>query len=1169
MLQIKDIHKQYKTGGLVQKALDGVSLNLRDNEFVAILGPSGSGKTTLLNIIGGLDRYDSGDLVINGTSTKQYKDRDWDAYRNHTIGFVFQSYNLIPHQTVLSNVELALTIGGISKGERRRKAQEALRQVGLGDQMHKRPSQMSGGQMQRVAIARALVNDPDILLADEPTGALDSETSVQVMELLKEVAKDRLVVMVTHNPELAERYATRTVRLRDGKITSDSDPYLPADVEEAVHRKMGRASMSFLTALALSFNNLRTKFTRTILVAFAGSIGIIGIACILSLSNGVNLYIQSIEEETLSEYPMQITSASFNFLAMMESAQENASYERSEGTDVLERRMATNLFSRMSANDLAALRRAIEADKEQIMRYANAIEYRYQVVPLIYRREGNSIRQVNPDLTFQALGFGNSTSIFSTAMATDIFNVLPEDENMYVNQYDVKAGHWPQNSNECVLIVSGSGRISDLVLYTLGLKDAAELDELVKNFAAGQNTEVSNTPLGEYKFEDFLGIEFKRIRQSDCYLYDSEYHVWTDKSDDPAYMKKLVLNGETLTIVGVVMPREDASAAMLLSGIGYPASLVRDIIQETADSEIIRQQLDDPTVNVFTQKPFGDESERQGLNMETLFKVDEEALAKAFSFDTDQLDVDTSDFLDPDDLDMSDLVDTSGISAAMPSISAQELSNLLNGIKVEVSTENLGKLFQQVMEGYMDYAAKDPSTDYSKLGESVQTYLQTDEARALLRKDLEQLVRESNLEQLTEPLIRDMVQHILEGYQAYAEANGISPEEFGTELQTYLDTPEGRALMQQEIDHLTEELSKVDITDEQIRAVLQNLSDGYDRYAAENGLPEPSKISESFREYLQTDEGRKLIQDGLEDVVNLDEIEKQMASGMNTMFYRYGKTIASTISSMMTSMTERLAETVQGAFGSAMESIISQMDKAFQFDADSFADAISLTMNEKDLQELLTSLTSSQITTYENNLKKLGYGDLEVPYEIDIYPRNFESKNELKAWLDAYNARMEAEDQKEKVIRYTDAVGTLMSSVTEIVNAISIVLIVFVAISLVVSSIMIGVITYISVLERRKEIGILRAIGASKHNISNVFNAETFIIGLLAGLIGVGVTLLILIPGNQLLQSLTGRADIYAFLPVDSAAILVVLSIILTLIGGLIPSRKAAKSDPVAALRTE
>ena len=573
MLQIQHICKEYRTGNLVQKALDDVSLNLRDNEFVAILGPSGSGKTTLLNIIGGLDRYDSGDLIINGISTKKYKDRDWDSYRNHTIGFVFQSYNLISHQTVLSNVELALTISGIGKEERRKRAIDALKKVGLGEQLHKRPSQMSGGQMQRVAIARALVNDPDILLADEPTGALDSDTSIQVMDLLKEVAKDRLVVMVTHNPELAEEYATRIVNLRDGKIRSDTDEYIVDEqtLKEPEHKNMGKSSMSFLTALALSFNNLKTKKARTLLTSFAGSIGIIGIALILALSNGVNGYIQSIEEETLSEYPLQIQSTGFDITSMMvgntgtDDKSKDSSGKKNKDGQVKVMEMVTNMFSKMNTNDLKSLKKHLEKDNDALKSYTNAVEYDYDVDPQIYREDSDGVRQVHPDKSFSSIGIGadsGANSMMSSMMSTNVFYRMPKNTSLYEKQYDVKAGRWPKKYNECVLVLSQDGGMSDFLLYTLGLRDQMELDDMIKAFASEEEIKTPSS-LGTYTYKDILNKKFKLVNQADYYEYDSQYKVWKDKSDNAEYMKKLVADGEDIKIVGIVQPAEGSKATAL------------------------------------------------------------------------------------------------------------------------------------------------------------------------------------------------------------------------------------------------------------------------------------------------------------------------------------------------------------------------------------------------------------------------------------------------------------------------------------------------------------------------------------------------------------------------------------------------------------------------------
>ena len=682
MLQIKNISKTYKTGNLVQRALDDVSLNLRDNEFVAILGPSGSGKTTLLNIIGGLDRYDSGDLIINGISTKKYKDRDWDSYRNHTVGFVFQSYNLIPHQTVLANVELALTISGISGKERRERAIKALEEVGLGDQIHKKPNQMSGGQMQRVSLARALVNNPDILLADEPTGALDSETSIQVMDLLKEVAKDRLVVMVTHNPELAYQYATRIVKVKDGKLLEDSDPYeIPEDeVPVPVHKNMGKSSMSFLTALSLSFNNLKTKKARTILVSFAGSIGIIGIAMILALSHGVNKYIEDMEEKTMSEYPLQITKTTTNMMSLSADMMTPSKKPTSTDNKVKEMQILTQLVSGTEYNDLKSLKTYFESGKSDIKNQTKAIEYDYGITPQIYLQEDNGkVRQVCPDQTLTSLS--GSSSMMLAMMGSsgfEQFHALPANDALYKDQYDVKAGHWPENDHECVVILTQDGQIYDMTLYSLGLKSGEELDKILEAVSDDKAVKVNEDP-ETYDYEDFLGATLKLVNASDYYVYDDEFSVWKDKSDNDKYVKDLVKNGEDLKVVGVVQPKEGQDITTLTAGVGYPASLLEHVIQEAAQSDIVKDQLKDKKTNVFNGKSFDDPDDEDGLNMEDLFKIDEEAFKDAFKVDTSRMNMDASAFSDMDfsDVDMSNLIDANALSAAMPSFSANDIQDII------------------------------------------------------------------------------------------------------------------------------------------------------------------------------------------------------------------------------------------------------------------------------------------------------------------------------------------------------------------------------------------------------------------------------------------------------------------------------------------------------------
>lgn len=1064
MLQLKKIHKQYKTGDLVQTALDKVSLNLRDCEFVAILGPSGSGKTTLLNIIGGLDRYDSGDLIINGISTKKYTDRDWDSYRNHTIGFVFQSYNLIPHQTVLANVELALTISGVSGAERRRRATEALQKVGLGNQLHKHPTEMSGGQMQRVAIARALVNDPDILLADEPTGALDSETSIQVMELLKEVAKDRLVVMVTHNPELAHQYATRIVQLKDGVIRSDTDPFEPdtAQLAPPVHKSMGRSSMSPLTSLSLSFNNLLTKKARTLLTAFAGSIGIIGIALIISLSAGVNQYIDDTERSTLSEYPLQILSSGMDLTSMLTSGSPaSASGTTAEEGMVPVRQLITQMVAGITSNDLKSLKTYLESDDCTIAEDATSIEYSYNVQPQIYREDANgSIRQVNPDSSLSSLGISSTSStnsMMSSMMNTSVFYQLPESDELYNSQYEVKAGRWPEKYNECVAVLGADGTITDYALYALGLRDSAELDKMIQQFAQNQNVDVP-TDFKTYRYSDFIGIQFKLVNAADRYLRDDDHNAWVDKSDDKDFMKSLVASSETLTVVGVVQPKEDASASMLSSGIAYPAALTQHVIAAAADSQMVQDQLASPAINVMNGEPFGTE-DASAFDMSSLFRIDTDMLKSAFQFDTSKLNfdlsgafdldngsVDLGSLLDPDDFQLDlDLTET-------PDLDMSTLTDLFANMDLSVSEDKMQELAQKVLVGYKDYV----------IG---------------------------------------------------------------------------------------------------------------------NGILNLNKIS--FSQYLKSDAFKTLMNDAMGELFDQDTLQAQfseaMQTAMSTLMESYSSQISETLqaqlgSAMQTAMTElmtQMSQNIQSQMQQSFSQLGSQMESALKIDATAFQKAIQFNMSEDDLTDLMKSAMLSSTATYDSNLQTLGYADLDAPSQIKIYPQGFDHKASVVAKLDAYNDNMRSQGADDKVIQYTDVVGTLMTSVTEIINMISNMLVAFVSISLVVSSIMIGVITYISVLERRKEIGILRAIGASKRNISEVFNAETFIIGLCSGVMGVVLSEILLIPGNMLIQKISNGTNVVARLPLNAALVLIVLATVLTILGGFIPAKGASRSDPVKALRSE
>lgn len=1254
MLQIKDIHKEYRTGNLVQRALDGVSLSLRDNEFVAILGPSGSGKTTLLNIIGGLDRYDRGDLIINGISTKKYKDRDWDSYRNHTIGFVFQSYNLIPHQTVLANVELALTISGVSKSERRRRAKEALEKVGLGAQIHKKPSQMSGGQMQRVAIARALVNDPEILLADEPTGALDSDTSVQVMDLLQGVAKERLVVMVTHNPELAQLYATRIVTVKDGRILSDTDPFVidSESMAPPVHKNMGKSSMSFFTALSLSFQNLKTKKARTLLTSFAGSIGIIGIALILSISNGVDKYITNMEEETLSEYPLQIQSTGVDLTSMMMGAATAQSGKKDGEVGVAQ--MVTNMFSKMNSNDLESLKVYLDSNESSISQYANSVEYTYSVSPQIFLENGKNIRQVNPDKSFSAMGLGSgsSNSIMSSTMSTDVFHEMPEDADLYKDQYDVKAGRWPENYKECVLVLTSQGDISDFLQYTLGLRDGKELDDMVQKFIAEEAVETPENE-GPYTYDEILGKKFKLVNSTDYYEYDEEYKVWKDKSDNSSYMKKLVKNGEDLTIVGIVQPVEGATASMLTAGICYTPELTKHVIEKAASSEIVKQQLADEKINVFTGEEFGKEdNENSKFDMESLFSINADALQEAFQVDLSGFNMDLSSLsglssglnvempdmpdmsalagninldessmpdlsklikLDDLDLDLSHMIDPEEILKNLPADQVPDMSQALKSVKFDFTEEKVTALLKEVLTGYQESIKDKPEADMDKMQAALKQYLTSKEMNERLCKDLQELVKNNvNVDMSSEKLIAVAV-GLMNQYQEYAKANGITQTDVASIL-AFLSQGEIQQQIKEEAENLVKNSVTVNITTKQIRDLLmQDVVAAYPEYARNNSLPDPANLGTYFLEYMQTEDGQNRLMNGLMTLVDTSEVQTQFSQAMETymkvMMTSFTDAIAKGIESKFTEIMEQVEKQLTKGIQTAMEqmmgnissgmqeamqsvmtsvsssltSAMSQamsglgglgsgmgnMEDALSINPEAFAKAIQMNMNEDDLSELMMSLLSSENSSYDGNLKKLGYADLNVPGGINIYPKDFESKSEIVGILDQYNADMEAAGEDEKVITYTDLVGTLMSSVTDIVNIISYVLVAFVAISLVVSSIMIGVITYISVLERKKEIGILRAIGASRHNVSQVFNAETFIIGFCAGAMGIGITLLLLIPANSIIRSLADGVNVKAALPPVAAVVLIGLSVVLTLLGGLIPSRKAAKSDPVTALRTD
>ena len=1122
MLQIKNISKKYEVGGIVTKALDNVSLNLRDNEFVAILGPSGSGKTTLLNIIGGLDRYDSGDLIINGISTKKYSDRDWDSYRNHTIGFVFQSYNLIPHQTVLSNVELALTISGISRTERKKRAIEALEKVGLKDHINKKPNQMSGGQMQRVAIARALVNDPDILLADEPTGALDSDTSVQVMDLLKEVAKDRLVVMVTHNPELAQEYATRIVRVKDGVINGDTNPF-DVDSEklkEPKHKNMGKSSMSFKTALALSFNNLLTKKARTLLTSFAGSIGIIGIALILALSNGVNLYISNLEEDTLSEYPLQISKSEVDMTSMMADQTELYTNTLLNEAEVTEFKTLNSMLAESNENDLKSLKTYLESSKSNIKTYTSSVEYRYNVTPNIFRMISNDeYRQINPDKTLTSMaGSMSEMTAMMLSMSSSYFSALPENENLYIDQYDVKAGKWPEKYNECVVVLSTDGSISDLTLYGIGLKDIKELDDILKTYAEKGEAKLSNDP-ATYKYEDFLGIELKLVDPSSLYQYDKKHKMYVSKADDKKYMIEQIEKGDTLEIVGVVQPVEGTNAAMLMSGISYPSSLTDHVINTAKDSKIAKRQKENPDVNIFTGKKFSDES--TSFSMESLFKFDENALdMDALSSDLGNMDM-SSAF---SNMDMSSLASSLDLSSLMQDMDMSEV----------VSDIDMSQIMKDV-----DMSEVMSDVDLSKIMKDV------DIESALKDIDVQNIIDQIDFSTIEVPVTQEQLNVLFDDLlNQYTDSLGGADPTFDG-FYAFVQSEAGQQII---ADHLG------DIVD--ISASLKELREQVTDIVYQAIFDEFQKAMAPVMEQI----GKNL----------MEVMAEAMAPVMAEISQEFIGAIMSEIGTQMSSSIEQAITSVMGQMGNQIAEIISnQMTSLLDAMQKALTKAFSADMDDESFNELMASMMKPTASTYEEVMAAINYAEFDDPYSILIYPKDFEAKENIINILNDYNTKMEETSQPEKVITYTDLVGTLMSSVTTIINIVSYVLIAFVAVSLIVSSIMIGIITYISVLERTKEIGILRAVGASKRNISQVFNAETFIIGLCSGVIGIGITLLLMIPGNAIIHHLVGSNDINAVLSFTNASLLIILSVVLTLIGGLIPSKKAAKKDPVTALRSE
>ena len=1052
MLQIQNICKEYRTGDLIQNALSGVSLNLRDNEFVSILGPSGSGKTTLLNIIGGLDRYDSGDLIINNVSTKHYRDRDWDSYRNHTVGFVFQSYNLIPHQSVLANVELALTIGGISKKERKRRALEALEQVGLREQAHKKPNQMSGGQMQRVAIARALVNNPDILLADEPTGALDSETSVQVMELLKQVARDRLVIMVTHNPELARDYSTRIIKLHDGKIVDDSDPYVPEEQGQTApqHKNLGRAAMSIFTAFHLSLNNLLTKKARTLLTAFAGSIGIIGIALILSLSTGFQNYIDQIQEDTLTSYPLSVMADTADPTTALLSMVSEKSEDAEDGVVKEEQYMQT-MFSTIGKNDLKTFKRHLEEEQDKIGDMVSLLRYQYSVSPMVFTTNSDEeIVQLNPSTIMTTLSGGSS---MMSSMSTSIFYELVDDEKTLTSQYDMLRGTWPKNYDEVVIVLPDAHTISDLLLYGLGVRDSAELEKNVADLMEGKIIEEKTEPL-TLTYDELMQLPLKLVDASETYRYNKKYDVYEDMADNQKYMREVYEDAIDLKIVGIVCPAEGTASMGMTTGVAYTKNLTEYVIAKAEESELVAKQLANDEVDVFSGKRFDDDSQESGLDFGDMISVDTALLSEAFGGNVSQTEIEK--------MTKGYMGEISGAITTDTKKAKEDLENTFSTLATDMLTDYIENNALPMVENTAEIKAEDIEV-------MVSAHMKTDRAvSALAKLEKEYLVPKENFASLYQELLKGMLQ-------------------------------------------------------------------GYVGMFGEN----PAYLTK-------------------------DAIEPLVTQTAGTDM------VVSTLETLAGKMTEAVMQkTILTKVGELTGELMSTVAGSFQVDEKKIAAAFKFDMTEEDLTRLMRTMTEKSVEkNARTNLLSLGYQDLSEPTSISFYFPSFEAKEEFLAFLNDYNQKMEKEDE-EKVIQYTDLTGIMMTSVQTIVNAVSYVLIAFVSISLIVSSIMIGIITYISVLERTKEIGVLRAIGASKKNISSIFNAETFIVGLCSGILGILVTLALLQPINAVIHALMGNKDITAVLPTAGAIVLVLLSVILTLISGLIPSKKAAKKDPVLALRTE
>ena len=1226
MIEIRDLRKSYNTGGFVNKALDGVNITFRDNEFVAVLGPSGSGKTTLLNVLGGLDHADSGDIIINGVSTKNYKSSDWDTYRNNRIGFVFQSYNLIPHQSVLANVELALTLANIGRAERQRRAKAMLEKVGLGDHISKKPNQLSGGQMQRVAIARALVNDPDILLADEPTGALDTETGIQVMDLLSEVAKDRLVIMVTHNPELAESYANRIVNFSDGKVVGDSNPLadweLAAAAAEiasggrtAVPRaarvaaataaataagaarataaeaprgkhtagsvppqpeapqggfaarenadKSGKASMGFLTALSLSFNNLMTKKGRTFLTAFAGSIGIIGIAAILALSNGVNAYIADTEEEALTSYPLTITKSSFDMANLMTGMSGYASTDEEGGDDaekgklIPQSSIMTDMFAKVKNNDLKSFKKWIDDGGDGICEYVNDIEYDYGITPIVYKSDTSKLVKLNPSYMSSVFSNGlNTSSLMSVSGGFTAFQEMLEDRSLVESQMEVVKGRWPQKYDEAVVVLSRRGKISDYSLYSLGVLDPKKMEDMTKQALNGEEVDVPDDHV-DFTYDDALNLTFKVVPTALTYKKNEDQGTWTDMSKDTEFMRDILRgNAINLKIVGVVKAREDANTVMLTEGVAYTKDLTYHLMNVAAESQIVREQEADRDIDVFTGRTFDELQDEQGSNfdLENVFSVDEEALRNAFSFDTSAFES-----LGDMNLDLSGLQmdpDSMKIDPDAMNIDPSALSSAFSEDTMKKIMQNAPKFeFQPTQDASQDEAS-DESGSESDDGAAADDGAATDgegaddagaegdgeDAASADGDETADQTQGSAIPQL--PISDEQQAQITEA------ANSVAASFTAWLLTTHPEVMAQMATPGAQIDTaalFAEFLQANPEAQQTIAGITSGLTEAFQTQM--NVMMQDYMVNQ-FAPYLAT------------------AMQTIMTQAAQTMATSMAQAMASQMAEVTNSLGSTLGQAISGQLGKKFKNLSTALQDGFSVDANAFANAIQFNMTQEDLTSLLTNYMNADELTYDGNLTKLGFASKDNPNAISIYSKNFPAKEAALDLIDGYNDKVSAGGDDSETIQYSDIAGVLMSSVTDIVDTISLVLIAFVSISLVVSSIMIAIVTYISVLERKKEIGVLRAMGASRGNIANVFNAETIIEGFIAGVFAIAVVLAVSVPVNQIILETQGVPNVMQ-LPWDAAAILIGISVLLTFVAGLIPSQKAAHADPVEALRSE